>query len=289
MTFTSTAKLIDGNALSRQLRTEVASRTAVLKQKGVTPGLAVVLVGENPASQVYVRNKVKACLDAGLHSVLEQHPATMTEAALLALVHTLNNDPSIHGILVQLPLPAHIDAQKVIESISPTKDVDGFHVNSAGALMVGQPGFWPCTPYGCMKMLESIGFELKGKHAVVIGRSNIVGKPMALMLLQKNATVTICHSGTKDLKAMTLQADVIVAAVGKVNVLTADMVKPGAVVIDVGMNRNAEGKLCGDVDFAGVSRVASHITPVPGGVGPMTITMLLVNTLEAAERVAAGA
>ena len=289
MTITSTAKLIDGNALSRQLRTEVASRTAVLKQKGITPGLAVVLVGENPASQVYVRNKVKACMDAGLHSVLEQHPASMTEAALLALVNSLNNDPSIHGILVQLPLPAHIDAQKVIESISPTKDVDGFHVNSAGALMVGQPGFWPCTPYGCMKMLESIGFELKGKHAVVIGRSNIVGKPMALMLLQKNATVTICHSGTKDLKAMTLQADVIVAAVGKVNVLTADMVKPGAVVIDVGMNRNAEGKLCGDVDFAGVSQVASHITPVPGGVGPMTITMLLVNTLEAAERVAAGA
>ncbi|MFM2274148.1 MAG: Bifunctional protein FolD protein [Pseudomonadota bacterium] len=289
MTITSTAKLIDGNALSRQLRTEVASRTAVLKQKGITPGLAVVLVGENPASQVYVRNKVKACRDAGLHSVLEQRPATMTEAALLALVHNLNNDPSIHGILVQLPLPAHIDAQKVIESISPAKDVDGFHVNSAGALMVGQPGFWPCTPYGCTKMLESIGFELKGKHAVVIGRSNIVGKPMALMLLQKNATVTICHSGTKDLKAMTLQADVIVAAVGKVNVLTADMVKPGAVVIDVGMNRNAEGKLCGDVDFAGVSQVASHITPVPGGVGPMTITMLLVNTLEAAERVAAGA
>jgi len=289
MTITSAATLIDGNALSRQLRSEVASRTAVLKQKGITPGLAVVLVGENPASQVYVRNKVKACQESGLHSVLEQHPASMTEAALLALVDTLNNDPSIHGILVQLPLPAHIDAQKVIESISPTKDVDGFHVNSAGALMVGQPGFWPCTPYGCMKMLESIGFELKGKHAVVIGRSNIVGKPMALMLLQKNATVTICHSGTKDLKAMTLQADVIVAAVGKVNVLTADMVKPGAVVIDVGMNRNAEGKLCGDVDFAGVSQVASHITPVPGGVGPMTITMLLVNTLEAAERVAAGA
>ncbi len=289
MTITSTAKLIDGNALSRQLRTEVANRTAVLKQKGITPGLAVVLVGENPASQVYVRNKVKACQESGLHSVLEQHPATMTEAALLALVDTLNNDQSIHGILVQLPLPAHIDAQKVIEAISPSKDVDGFHVSSAGALMVGRPGFWPCTPYGCMKMLESIGFDLKGKHAVVIGRSNIVGKPMALMLLQKNATVTVCHSATKDLKAMTLQADVIVAAVGKINVLTADMVKPGAVVIDVGMNRNAEGKLCGDVDFAGVSQVASHITPVPGGVGPMTITMLLVNTLEAAERVASGA
>jgi methylenetetrahydrofolate dehydrogenase (NADP+)/methenyltetrahydrofolate cyclohydrolase len=208
----------------------------------------------------------------------------MTEQALLALVDKLNQDPSIHGILVQLPLPAHIDAQKVIEAISPVKDVDGFHVASAGALMVGQPGFWPCTPYGCMKMLQSIGYELKGKHAVVIGRSNIVGKPMALMLLQKNATVTICHSGTRDLKALTLQADVIVAAVGKLNVLTADMVKPGAVVIDVGMNRNAEGKLCGDVDFAGVKKVASYITPVPGGVGPMTITMLLVNTLEAAER-----
>jgi len=285
----SKASLIDGNALSRQLRTEVTARAASLRAKGHTPGLAVVLVGDNPASQVYVRNKVRACHDTGLHSVLEQYPATMTEAELLARVDALNRDAAIHGILVQLPLPAHIDAQKVIEAISPSKDVDGFHVNSAGALMVGRPGFWPCTPYGCMKMLESIGFDLKGKHAVVIGRSNIVGKPMALMLLQKNATVTVCHSATKDLKAMTLQADVIVAAVGKINVLTADMVKPGAVVIDVGMNRNAEGKLCGDVDFAGVSQVASHITPVPGGVGPMTITMLLVNTLEAAERVASGA
>jgi methylenetetrahydrofolate dehydrogenase (NADP+)/methenyltetrahydrofolate cyclohydrolase len=211
----------------------------------------------------------------------------MTEAQLLARIDQLNHDDSIHGILVQLPLPAHIDANKVIESISPAKDVDGFHIASAGALMVGQPGFWPCTPYGCMKMLESIGFDLRGKHAVVIGRSNIVGKPMAMMLLQKNATVTICHSGTKDLKAMTLQADVIVAAVGKRNVLTADMVKPGAVVIDVGMNRTPEGKLCGDVDYAGVREVAGFITPVPGGVGPMTITMLLVNTLESAERAAA--
>ncbi|MES2913052.1 MAG: bifunctional methylenetetrahydrofolate dehydrogenase/methenyltetrahydrofolate cyclohydrolase FolD [Pseudomonadota bacterium] len=279
-----TAQLIDGNALSKQLRTDVAQRAAALLAKGITPGLAVVLVGENPASQVYVRNKVKACQDNGLHSVLEQYPATLSEAELLARVEALNNDPAIHGILVQLPLPAHIDAQKVIESISPAKDVDGFHVASAGALMVGQPGFWPCTPYGCMKMLESIGYDLKGKHAVVIGRSNIVGKPMALMLLQKSATVTICHSATKDLKAMTLQADVIVAAVGKRNVLTADMVKPGAVVIDVGMNRNDEGKLCGDVDFEGVKQVAGYITPVPGGVGPMTITMLLVNTLEAAER-----
>ena len=282
-------QLIDGVALSRQLRTEVASRAVALKARGITPGLAVVLVGENAASQVYVRNKVKACQESGLHSVLEQYPVSTPEDALLARIDALNRDPAIHGILVQLPLPAHIDAQKVIEAISPAKDVDGFHVSSAGALMVGQAGFWPCTPYGCMKMLESIGYELKGKHAVVIGRSNIVGKPMALMLLQKNATVTICHSATVDLKAMTLQADVIVAAVGKLNVLTADMVKPGAVVIDVGVNRNAQGKLCGDVDFDGVRQVASHITPVPGGVGPMTITMLLVNTLEAAEKVALAA
>ncbi len=281
-----TAQLIDGNALSAQLRTNVAQRAAQLKTQGITPGLAVVLVGDSQASQVYVRNKVKACADNGLHSVLEKYDFGMTEAALLARVDALNNDPSIHGILVQLPLPAHIDAQKVIEAISPAKDVDGFHVASAGALMVGQPGFWPCTPYGCMKMLESIGYSLKGKHAVVIGRSNIVGKPMAMMLLAQNATVTICHSGTANLKAMTLQADVIVAAVGKRNVLTADMVKPGAVVLDVGMNRNDEGKLCGDVDFAAVKEVASYITPVPGGVGPMTITMLLVNTLQAAEAVA---
>ncbi len=280
-----TAQKIDGNALSLKLRAEVTLRTTALKAKGITPGLAVILVGENPASQVYVRNKVKACEDSGLHSILEKHPASLTEAALLNRIKALNQDTSIHGILVQLPLPEHIDAQKVIEAISPAKDVDGFHIASAGALMTGMPGFWPCTPYGCMKMLESIGYELKGKHAVVIGRSNIVGKPMALMLLQKNATVTICHSATQDLKAITLQADVIVAAVGKRNILTADMVKPGAVVLDVGMNRNEEGKLCGDVDFAGVEQVAGYITPVPGGVGPMTITMLLINTLEAAERI----
>ncbi|OSZ67937.1 bifunctional methylenetetrahydrofolate dehydrogenase/methenyltetrahydrofolate cyclohydrolase FolD [Hydrogenophaga sp. IBVHS2] len=279
-----TAQLIDGNALSRQLRADVAARVQALKARGVTPGLAVILVGDNPASQVYVRNKVKACEDTGMHSVLETWPASLTEAELLARVDAMNNDPAIHGILVQLPLPAHIDAQKVIEAIDPAKDVDGFHIASAGALMTGMPGFWPCTPYGCMKMLEHIGFDLRGKHAVVIGRSNIVGKPMALMLLQKNATVTICHSATQDLKAQTLQADVIVAAVGKRNVLTADMVKPGAVVIDVGMNRNDAGKLCGDVDFDGVKEVAGWITPVPGGVGPMTITMLMVNTLESAEK-----
>jgi methylenetetrahydrofolate dehydrogenase (NADP+)/methenyltetrahydrofolate cyclohydrolase len=223
-----TAQLIDGNALSQQLRTQVSQGVAALKAQGITPGLAVILVGDNPASQVYVRNKVKACEDTGMQSVLERHGADMSQAALLERIEALNQDPTIHGILVQLPLPAHIDAQRVIEAISPAKDVDGFHIASAGALMTGMPGFWPCTPFGCMKMLESIGYSLKGKHAVVIGRSNIVGKPMALMLLQANATVTICHSGTQNLKDLTLQADVIVAAVGKRNVLTADMVKPGA-------------------------------------------------------------
>ena len=278
------ASIIDGNALSAQMRQQISERVKALHTQGIKPGLAVILVGDNPASQVYVRNKVKACEQTGIHSLLEKHAASLSEADLLARVHALNQDNSIHGILVQLPLPSHIDAQKVIEAIAPEKDVDGFHVASAGALMTGLPGFWPCTPHGCMKMLEHIGYSLRGKHAVVIGRSNIVGKPMALMLLQQNATVTVCHSATVDLKAHTLQADVIVAAVGKRHVLTADMVKPGAVVIDVGMNRDDEGKLCGDVDFAGVSQVASHITPVPGGVGPMTITMLLVNTLESAER-----
>ena len=279
-----TAHIIDGNALAQHWREQVARDCQVLQAQGVKPGLAVLLVGDNPASQVYVRNKVKACEQAGLHSVLEQLPADLSESDLLARVAALNHDPLIHGILVQLPLPAHIDAHKVIEAIDPAKDVDGFHVASAGALMTGLPGFWPCTPHGCMKMLESIQYPLSGKHAVVIGRSNIVGKPMALMLLAQNATVTICHSRTANLKAITLQADVIVAAVGQRNTVTADMVKPGAVVIDVGMNRNEAGKLCGDVDYEGVRQVAGHITPVPGGVGPMTIAMLLVNTLESAKR-----
>ncbi|MBN2692145.1 MAG: bifunctional methylenetetrahydrofolate dehydrogenase/methenyltetrahydrofolate cyclohydrolase FolD [Burkholderiaceae bacterium] len=280
-----TAQRIDGLALSAQIRLEVAQRARACAAAGHQPGLAVILVGDNPASQVYVRNKIKGCEQTGIHSVLEQYPADLAEAALLERIAALNATPRIHGILVQLPLPKHIDAHKVIEAISPAKDVDGFHVASAGALMVGQPGFKPCTPYGCMKMLESIGLsDLRGKTAVVVGRSNIVGKPMALMLLAANATVTIAHSGTADLGAVCRQADILVAAVGRENLITAEMVKPGAVVIDVGMNRNAQGKLCGDVDFAGVSEVAGWITPVPGGVGPMTIAMLLVNTLESCER-----
>ncbi len=279
-----TAQIIDGVALSKQLRADVAERTLQLKSKGITPGLAVILVGEDPASQVYVRNKVKACEDCGIKSVFEKYDATLSQSDLLARINALNADSSIHGILVQMPLPKHIDPHAVIEAISASKDVDGYSTLSAGELMTGKPGFNPCTPYGCMKLIESTGINLKGKHAVVIGRSNTVGKPMAMMLLAANATVTICHSATPDMKAHTLQADVVVAAVGKRNVLTADMVKLGAVVIDVGMNRDDNGKLCGDVDFEAIKPIASHITPVPGGVGPMTITMLLVNTLISAER-----
>ncbi len=276
------AQLIDGNALAAQIKAEVTAEVAALKTRGIHPGLAVVLVGDDPASQVYVSHKVKDSEQVGIHSVLERMEATTSEVALLAKVEALNNDPSIHGILVQMPLPKHIDSQKVIAAINPAKDVDGFHVVNAGALAVGLPGFWPCTPHGAMKMIESIGMNLRGKHAVVIGRSNIVGKPMAQMLLNQSATVTICHSATLNLKEICLCADVIVAAVGKQNVVTKDMVKAGAVVIDVGMNRNSQGKLCGDVDFGAVREVAGFITPVPGGVGPMTRALLLVNTLKAA-------
>ena len=278
------AQLINGTALSQQIRTEVAQRAADLSARGVTPGLAVILVGEDPASAVYVRNKVKACAETGLYSVLERYDAGLSEADLLARIRALNDDPAIHGILVQMPLPRHINPQRVIETISTAKDVDGYSVQSAGDLMAGLPGFRPCTPYGCMKLIESTGVPLKGKHAVVIGRSNTVGKPMALLLLQANATVTICHSGTPDLAQFTRSADVVVAAVGRRNTVTKDMVKPGAIIIDVGMNRDDAGKLCGDVDFSPVSQVAGWITPVPGGVGPMTIAMLLVNTLDSAER-----
>jgi methylenetetrahydrofolate dehydrogenase (NADP+)/methenyltetrahydrofolate cyclohydrolase len=278
------AQLINGNHLSQQLRGEIAERAAALTAKGKQPGLAVIIVGDDPASHVYVRNKVKACGDVGFHSVLEKYEASLSEEELLNRIRALNEDSSIHGILVQMPLPKHINAFKVIETISTAKDVDGYSVLSAGELMSGLPGFRPCTPYGCMKLIESTGYDLRGKHAVVSGRSNTVGKPMALLLLQANATVTICHSGTPDLAYHTKQADVVVAAVGRRNTLTGDMVKPGAVVIDVGINRNDEGKLCGDVDFDSVEKVAGYITPVPGGVGPMTITMLLMNTLESAER-----
>lgn len=281
-----TARIIDGNALSQHLRAGVGERAAALRARGVTPGLAVILIGDDPASAVYVRNKVRACEQHGVRSVLETYPATMTQAELLVRIEALNADAAIHGILVQMPLPRHLDAHAVIEAIAPAKDVDGFSVASAGELMTGLPGLRPATPAGCMKLIASTGIDLRGKHAVVIGRSNTVGKPMALLLLQANATVTVCHSATPDLGVFTRQADVIVAAVGRRGVLSADMVKPGAVIVDVGINRDDGGKLCGDVDFAGVSQVAGWITPVPGGVGPMTITMLLVNTLDAAERAA---
>jgi methylenetetrahydrofolate dehydrogenase (NADP+)/methenyltetrahydrofolate cyclohydrolase len=279
-----TAQIINGTELSQHLRAEVKQRAAALTQKGKQPGLVVILIGENPASQVYVRNKVKACEDCGFYSVLEKHPADFSEAALLERISALNADPKIHGILVQLPLPAHIDTHKVLEAIALEKDVDGFHVNNAGLLMTGQPLFRPCTPYGVMKMLEAINYSIRGAHAVIVGASNIVGKPQAMLLLQAGATITICNSKTRDLGLHTRMADILVVATGKRNIVTADMIKPGAVVIDVGMNRDDAGKLCGDVDFENAKEVAGYITPVPGGVGPMTITMLLVNTIEAAER-----
>ncbi len=280
-----TAQLIDGNALAKRIRGDVALRAAALAARGQRPGLAVILVGDDPASQVYVKHKVTDCEGAGMRSILDRLPAETSEQDLLARIRALNDDPTVHGILVQMPLPRHINPQRVIETISTAKDVDGYSVQSAGDLMAGLPGFRPCTPFGCMKLIETTGVALKGLHAVVIGRSNTVGKPMALLLLQANATVTICHSATVDIGHHTRQADVVVVAVGRRNVLTADMVKPGAVVIDVGMNRNDAGKLCGDVDFDSVRQVAGWITPVPGGVGPMTRAMLLVNTLQAAETV----
>ncbi len=278
------AQLLDGVALSKKIRTEITARAAIVTAKGTRPGLAVIVVGDNPASAVYVRNKVKACEEVGFHSVLERYKAEMNEEALLARIATLNADPAIHGILVQLPLPAHIASERVLEAIAPQKDVDGFHVANAGALMVGAPEFKPCTPYGCMKLLESIEYPLRGARAVVVGASNIVGKPMAMLLLQAGATVTICNSKTRDLAHHTKDADVLVVATGKPKMITGDMVKSGSVVIDVGINRLPDGKLCGDVDFDTAKYIADWITPVPGGVGPMTITMLLMNTLEAAEK-----
>ncbi|MFN9029201.1 MAG: bifunctional methylenetetrahydrofolate dehydrogenase/methenyltetrahydrofolate cyclohydrolase FolD [Betaproteobacteria bacterium] len=281
-----TARLIDGKALAAQLRAALAPRIVALRERGVQPGLAVLLVGDDPASAVYVRNKIKACEDTGIRSVFEHLPAGSSQDALLRKVRALNQDARVHGILVQMPLPKPLDGQAVVEAIAFDKDVDGLHATNAGLTLMGQPHFRSCTPYGVMKMLESIGFDPAGKHAVVIGRSNMVGKPMAMLLLSANATVTLCHSGTKDLASITRQADILVAAAGRRGLVTADMVKPGAVVIDVGTNKTPEGKLAGDVDFEAVKSVAGWISPVPGGVGPMTIAMLLVNTVEAAERAA---
>lgn len=279
-----TATILDGVALGQKLRAGFKQQAEELAAQGVRPGLAVILVGEDAASQVYVRNKVNACAQAGFHSEKHSYAADVAPQLVLAKIAELNADPKIHGILVQLPLPRHFDADAVLDAIAPEKDVDGFRAENVGALMQGQPCFIPCTPYGAMKFFEDAGIGLKGKEAVVVGRSNIVGKPMAMLLMHAGATVTICHSQTRDLKAHCLRADILVAAIGKPKMITGDMIKPGAVVIDVGINRQADGKLCGDVDFASAKDVASYITPVPGGVGPMTITMLLANTLESAER-----
>ena len=280
------ATIIDGKAISQKIRSEVKAATEILiREKGVTPGLAVVLVGDNPASKVYVGSKEKACVEMGFYSEKHVLPVTASQDELLKLIDKLNKDKNIHGILVQLPLPKQINEDLVLEAITPEKDVDGFHPYNVGRLAVGKPLFQPCTPYGMMKMLEYSNISVEGKHAVIIGRSNIVGKPIALMLLQKSATVTICHSKTKDLKAEVKRADIVVAAIGKPEFVTGDMLKEGAVVLDVGINRLESGKLVGDVNFASAEKVASAITPVPGGVGPMTIAMLMFNTLESAKRV----
>ena len=279
-----TAQILDGNALGQKLRAGFKQQADELAAQGVRPGLAVILVGEDPASQVYVRNKVNACAQAGFHSEKHVFPADVAPQLVFDKIAELNADDKIHGILVQLPLPKHFDSEAVLDAIAAEKDVDGFRAENVGALMQGQPCFIPCTPYGAMKFFEDAGISLKGKEAVVVGRSNIVGKPMAMLLMHAGATVTVCHSQTRDLKGHCLRADILVAAIGKPKMITADMIKPGAVVIDVGINRLPDGKLCGDVDFEAAKEVASYITPVPGGVGPMTITMLLANTLESAER-----
>ncbi len=278
------AKIIDGKVISQAVKDEVAAEVAVLKNKGVTPGLAVIIVGDDPASRVYVNNKKKACEQLGMFSVEYTMPANTTEEELLSLIKDLNCDPQINGILCQLPLPKHLNEELVINTIIPEKDVDAFHPQNVGKIMLGDYDFLPCTPAGIMEMLKYENIDITGKNCVVIGRSNIVGKPMAMLLLHKNATVTICHSKTQDLAGVCRQADILVAAVGRANFVTADMVKEGAVVIDVGINRLENGKLCGDVNFAEVEPKASYITPVPGGVGPMTIATLMKNTLTAAKR-----
>lgn len=280
-----TAKIINGKEIAAQVRAELKSEIQALKEKtGVTPGLTVVLVGENPASLVYVRNKIKACEEVGINSVQHKLPETTTHEELLGLIRKLNASKEVHGILVQLPLPKQINEEEILEEISPSKDVDGFHPYNVGRLMIGNPVLQPCTPYGVMRLLDSTGVDLSGKDAVVVGRSNIVGKPMAMMLLKRNATVTVCHSKTKDLVERVKKADILVAAIGRAEFIKGEWVKEGAIVIDVGMNRTMEGKLVGDVDFEGASERASFITPVPGGVGPMTIAMLLKNTVVAASR-----
>ena len=284
------AMRIDGKAISQAVRTEIAAETAKFREEtGVTPGLAVVIVGEDPASRVYVRNKRTACQQVGFYSEGYELPAETTQAELEALVDKLNRDEKIHGILVQLPLPPHLDEEKLLLSIDPRKDVDAFHPYNVGRIMIGEYAFLPCTPAGIMELLTRSGISCEGKECVVVGRSNIVGKPMAMLMLQANGTVTVCHSRTRNLAEVTRRADILVAAIGKADFFTADMVKPGAVVIDVGMNRRPDGKLTGDVDYASVEPVASAITPVPGGVGPMTITMLMKNTLRAAREQTAGA
>lgn len=280
------AKIIDGKAISAKIKEEMKREVAELRGTGIFPGLAVILVGENPASVVYVRNKGKACHDVGIHSEEHRLTGNTSEEDLLRLIDRLNKDDKINGILVQLPLPKHINEKKILEAISQDKDVDGFHPYNVGKLMIGEPIFVPCTPYGVMKMLEYSNIDLTGKNAVIVGRSNIVGKPMAMLLLQKNATVTICHSKTKDLAGVCRSADILVAAIGKDRFVKADMVKDGAVVVDVGINRLPDGKLVGDVDYDAVAQKAGYITPVPGGVGPMTITMLLYNTIQSAKRAA---
>ncbi len=279
-----TAQIIDGKTIAQQVRAEWKVRAEALKARGITPGLAVIIVGEDAASKVYVANKVKACAELGLYSEHIALPAATSEAELLGKIHELNINPKIHGILVQLPVPKHIDSNKVLEAINPDKDVDGFHPMNVGALVTGNMRFAPCTPFGAMNLLQKCGVSIEGKHAVVVGRSNIVGKPMALMLLQQNATVTICTSKTVDLAKYTRDADILVVATGRAKMITGDMIKPGAAVIDVGINRMPDGKLCGDVDYASALEVAGWITPVPGGVGPMTITMLVANTVLSAER-----
>jgi methylenetetrahydrofolate dehydrogenase (NADP+)/methenyltetrahydrofolate cyclohydrolase len=287
------ARILDGNALSATVRGRLAERATALTARGVTPCLAVILVGEDPASAVYVRNKVAGCEKVGMRSLKDTYPVDVDPSVVLARIAELNADPAVHGILVQLPLPKQFDADTVLEAIAPEKDVDGFHADNVGALMQGNPRFIPCTPYGVMEMLKSENVPLKGAEAVIVGRSNIVGKPMAMLLLAAGCTVTVCHSQTKDLAFHTRRADILVAAVGRPKMITGDMIKPGATVIDVGINRLQSGpdagKLCGDVDFASAQDNAGLITPVPGGVGPMTITMLLANTLESAERSAAEA